>query len=105
MEDYKDSLKFITLATSGGAARYLHGYLEGDRFSWKHFVANCFVSGFAGFIVSQIAGKLSPDWKYIAAGIGGFAGTQALDFIIYLIKKRYAPQAMTKEEVEEKRHD
>lgn len=36
MDDLKDSIKYITLATSGGAARYLHGYLEGEKFSWKH---------------------------------------------------------------------
>ena len=63
-------------------------------------IAKCFVSGFAGYIVAAIASKLSPDWVHVAAGVGGFAGTQALDFIINVVKRRYSP-----EEIEVKEDD
>jgi hypothetical protein len=89
MDELKEGIKYITLAGTGGAARYLHSYLEGTPFSWKHLFAKIFISGFAGLMVSQIASQLNPDWKFIAAGIGGFAGTQALDFIIYITKKKF----------------
>lgn len=50
--------------------------------------------------MAAIASKLSPDWVHVAAGVGGFAGTQALDFIINVVKRRYSP-----EEIEVKEDD
>lgn len=99
MDELKDAAKYITLATTGGAARYLHAYLEGEPFSWPKLAAKCFISGFAGYMVASIAAKLSADWVHVAAGVGGFAGTQALDFIIAIAKKKIDPQVQENKEV------
>lgn len=76
-------------ATIGGMAKYLDGYVRGTRApSFSHFFAQAFVSGFSGYMFANVMVMYSPDWAYIAAGLGGFMGTQALDWILDIVKAK-----------------
>lgn len=83
-------LAWISLAVVGGVARYLDTYLKGGTApKWGMILANGFVSGFAGYMASAIALKVQPDWAFVAAGIGGYLGTQGLDWISTVVKTRF----------------
>lgn len=81
---------YTILAACGGGARYLQGYIRGEAFSPRMFLANVVMSGFAGLMFALTARSMSfpPETIYVAAGIGGFMGTSALEFLASLIKSR-----------------
>lgn len=82
-------LAWIIIAMMGGVARYLDSYLKsGAPPKWGMALGHAIVSGFSGYMVAQVAMKFEPDWALIAAGIGGYLGTQGLDFLADLLKKR-----------------
>lgn len=71
---------WLILAIAGGVARYLDEYARnGQPFKIGQLVVNAFVSGFSGYMVAQLTLKFNADWALIAAGIGGYLGTQALE--------------------------
>ncbi len=85
-------LAWVILAMIGGVARYLDGHIRGTvSFKWGLAATHALVSGFSGYMVAQVALKLQPDWALIAAGVGGYLGTQGLDFISAVLKQRLAP--------------
>ncbi len=47
-----------------------------------HVVANVLISGFCGYLAAKVAGTLDPDWITVAAGAGGYLGTQTIDLLI-----------------------
>jgi len=82
-------LAWVILAVMGGIARYLDSYLKsGDAPKFGMLLAHAMISGFSGYMVAQVMLKFQPDWVLIAAGIGGYLGTQGLDIITELLKKR-----------------
>lgn len=86
-EGKETHLFYMFIALMGGIAKQLHHYLNGSSLSWKRFFANCFVSGFSGYMVAQIFSVLKPEFSFIAGGIGGYMGVQAVDFIIIISKR------------------
>lgn len=81
---------WVLVAMIGGVARSLDGYLSGNVFPGvAKLVAHGFVSGFSGYMVAQVLLRLSPDWALIGAGIGGYLGTQGLDWITLILKERF----------------
>lgn len=82
-------LAWVLLAIMGGIARYLDSYLKsGDSPKFALIIAHAAISGFSGYMVAQIMLKVQPDWALIAAGIGGYLGTQGLDLVAEQVKKR-----------------
>lgn len=82
-------LLWVIIAIFGGVARYLDRYLRNEeQFSYKRIIANFFVTGFTGWMAAIITLSFYPNWAVVAAGIGGYAGTQIMDEIIKIIKLR-----------------
>jgi hypothetical protein len=83
-------LLWIVLAVIGGIARYLDSYLKGGHPpKLGLLIAHAAVAGFSGFMVAQTVLHFSPDWALVAAGVGGYMGTQGLDWITSLMRVRF----------------
>jgi hypothetical protein len=75
-------IAWAAFAVVGGVARYLDEAFRGGKgFRPLHLVTTAFISGFSGYMVAQLALKVNPSWALIAAGVGGYLGTQAMDEI------------------------
>ena len=83
-------LLWITLAMVGGIARALDRYLHGGVFPGIGMLfAHAAVSGFSGYMMAQVLLRLAPEWALIGAGIGGYLGTQGLDWVMLIIQERF----------------
>lgn len=80
----------VAVGTAGGIARYLDDVLNhGRRFALAAFVAAVFVAAFFGWLVAEVATAFGhPGLAYAAAGVGGFMGTQSLDFALGIVRQR-----------------
>lgn len=84
-----NDLAWAVIAVLGGVARYLDSFLKGQTVpTWSRMTAHAFVSGFSGYMAAQATLLLKPEWSFIVAGVAGYLGTQALDIIADLIKRR-----------------
>lgn len=84
-----NEITWVVLAMIGGISRYLDGYLKsGTAPKVGLLITHAMVSGFSGYMVAQVMLKFHPDWALIAAGIGGYLGTQGLDFLARVMKKK-----------------
>lgn len=81
---------WIGMATIGGIARYLDRYVRLREMPvWHVLAAHLFVSMFAGYLMAQIAFNIDPQWAWLSAGIGGYLGTEALDWIARFLQTRF----------------
>jgi len=84
-------LMWVGIAAVGGVVRYLDVWLRtGAMPSVGLAFGHAFVSGFAGYMAALTTGRFDPDWAMIAAGAGGYLGTQGLDWISGVLKQRVA---------------
>jgi len=84
-----NDLAWAIIAILGGVARYLDGFIKGQMVpTWSKMIAHAFVSGFSGYMIAQAMLLIKPEWAFIAAGVAGYLGTQALDMAADLAKKR-----------------
>lgn len=82
-------LGWLLLAMAGGVARYLDSYLHSGAVPKLGLaITHATVSGFSGYMVAMVAIKVQSDWALVAAGVGGYLGTQGLDFISRVLKRR-----------------
>lgn len=80
---------WFILAVAGGIARFLDAYLRTGVFpTIGMMIAHAVVSGFSGYMVAQVVLKIAPDWTLVAAGVGGYLGTQGIDWIASVLKSR-----------------
>lgn len=85
-------LLWLVLAATGGIAKYIDSYLKtGVVPRVGLLVGHAVVSGFSGYMVAQVALRTAPDWALVAAGVGGYLGTQGLDWLSTVLKKRLDP--------------
>ncbi len=83
-------LMWLVLAMAGGVARYLDAYLRtGVLPKMGMLAAHALVSGFSGYIVAQVVLRMSPDWALVSAGVGGYLGTQGLDWVASIMRERF----------------
>jgi len=84
-----EEILILLLALFGGIARYLDTYLKGiETFSISRMVATIVVCSFSGYMCSMFVNFFYPTWIYVSAGIGGYAGVEALNFIINFWKNK-----------------
>lgn len=91
-------LMWVLLAMAGGVARYLDVYLRtGILPKIGMLFAHAVVSGFSGYMVAQVIIRFAPEWALVAAGVGGYLGTQGLDWAASVLKTRFGGQLPSKE--------
>lgn len=81
---YALELAIIAAAIIGGAARYLEGYQTDGVFNWRKFLAHLVVSAFTGWTFARfmIFLGVTPDIAGVMAGIGGWLGPKAIEFVV-----------------------
>ena len=85
---------WLALATFGGLARYLYMYLRKREVPiWPVMGAHILVSCFAGYMVASMIYMFDPKWVFIGAGIGGYMGTEALDWLARVLQHRFGGEA------------
>lgn len=82
-------LMWVGIAAVGGVVRYLDVYLRtGVAPAIGPALGHAFVSGFAGYMTALTVLRFDPEWALIAAGAGGYLGTQALDWVAGVVKAK-----------------
>lgn len=85
---------WILLATFGGLARYLDRYIRKKEVPvWTVMWAHLVVSAFGGYMVASLINLIEPKFIWIGAGIGGYMGTEALDWLSRVLQKKYGGDA------------
>lgn len=80
---------WVIIAMFGGIARYLDSYIRtGQSPRWGILFAHALVSGFSGYMVAQTVIQFSTQWALVAAGVGGYLGTQGLDWIASVLRDK-----------------
>lgn len=80
---------YAIVAFAGGFARYLESYLKTGKFNVGLALANVFISGFSGIMFANAAALLDLDsqWMFVLAGVGGFVGGKAVEWMYERLKK------------------
>ncbi len=84
---------WVGIAAAGGVVRYLDVYLRsGEAPAFGKALGHAFVSGFSGYMVALTVIRFDPEWATVAAGAGGYLGTQGLDWLSGVMKARFERQ-------------
>lgn len=83
-------LLWVFVAMIGGVARSLDGYTKTGVFPKVGMLfAHGLVSGFSGYMVAQVMLLVAPAWVLVGAGVGGYLGTQGLEWLASILKTRF----------------
>jgi hypothetical protein len=97
--DFTADIAWVLIAMIGGVARYLDQYVRtGVAPRLGLLFAHTVVSGFSGYMVAQTVLRISPDWALVAAGVGGYLGTQGLDWISSLFTEKFGGKIQVREQ-------
>lgn len=96
-KEFTDLAIWATIAGMGGAARFLTQRLAADALPLTmgrtifQLSANCFISGFSGFMGALLMSAFSPEpkWVWAAAGIFGYLGPAGMDILADKISKKF----------------
>ena len=81
---------FVIVAVFGGIAKYLSTYLNGqEKVTVARAISYIVMCAFIGWISGEIMLLLYPNWALIASGVGGYAGTQMMDFFVEIMKIKF----------------
>lgn len=87
---FTTDIAFIVIAMIGGIARYLDQYVRtGVAPRWGLLAAHTVVSCFSGYMVAQAVLKMAPEWAFFSAGMGGYLGTQGLDWLSTILTEKF----------------
>lgn len=86
----KPEIIYTATATAGGIAKYLHEYVKTGNFAFGMLLANIGISTFSGYMFASFSSFLGLESQiaYSMAGLGGFMGVRALNFIEDVLRKR-----------------
>lgn len=95
-KEFTDLAIWATIAGMGGAARFLTQRLAADALPITFgkgvflFSANCFISGFSGFMGALLmsAVTVEPQWVWAAAGVFGYLGPAGMDILANKISNK-----------------
>lgn len=83
-----DYFIWFCLSILGGVAKYLNEYLtSGKSIVFGQLAAKSIISAFSGYMFAEFMSKVNAEWTTIAAGMGGFLGVQAIEYIWTKLKK------------------
>ena len=90
MKNIPIEIIYGAIAIAGGIARYLNGYINGEKFKLRILIASAIVAGFSGFMFALMGQNMNMPAQFInvMAGVGGFFGEQTLKFIMENIEKK-----------------
>ena len=92
MPDMKFPIELIyaVIAITGGIARYLNSFVNGQPFRLSIFIASAFVAGFSGMMFYYLGVTMSLPTPFLAmmAGTGGFFGEQSMKYVMEYVTKR-----------------
>lgn len=91
LKDVPVQVLYIVVATIGGMARYLNGYIGDKKFSFAVFMASAFMAGFSGLMFALVGDSLHlPNpMPHIMAGVGGFFGDQTMKLVLEYTSKNF----------------
>ncbi len=89
LKDVPVQVLYIFVASIGGMARYLNGYIGDKKFSIPVFMASAFMAGFSGLMFALVGDSLHlpAPMPHIMAGVGGFFGDQTLKLVMEFVSK------------------
>lgn len=84
-----NELIWALIAAFGGIARFLDKFLrEEEKLVAGRIIATVTVTSFTGWMAAEVCLLYYPNWAIIAAGVGGYAGTQIMDELIRILRIR-----------------
>lgn len=89
LKDIPVQVIYIVVASVGGMARYLNGYIGDKKFSVPILLASAFMAGFSGLMFALVGDSLHlPNpMPHIMAGVGGFFGDQTLKLVLEYVSR------------------
>ena len=83
MSNLPSEIWYAAVAMAGGFAKYVHDSVTHETFNVWKAIAQIIISGFSGLMLSWFMSTLGVNGKglFLAAGIGGWMGVQALDVV------------------------
>lgn len=75
---------YVSVAALGGAAKYLHGYLNGKQFEFWKLLASVVVSVFTGVTAAHVSEMVRPGWEKIVCAVFAFLGGEGMNFLFTL---------------------
>lgn len=79
------------IAVAGGVAKHLSGAVARKE-PWRPLIliAKAFISAFSGYMFAKTCTLLvsSQDWSTVAAGVGGYLGTEGVEYIVTIFRAK-----------------